>query len=559
MAKPALIAELLQQGLAHHQSGRPAEAAQLYRQVLAREPNQPAANHLLGLLHLQAGAPQEAVELISRAVRANPQEAQYHANLGVALNAAARPAEALAALDRALRLRPAFPEALSNRGMALKRLGRLPEATESYRQALKLRPNEAGFHFNLANTLLDYGDWLAAEAAYSAALKLRPLYPAATSGLAAVLDYLGRSAEAADLLHQALQQQPQQPELHYRLGRALYQQHDLPKAAASYRRAIALRPTYGDAQHQLAQMLDRAVHPGDIPALEALLARPDLAPDDRAYLGFALGRSLTDIGEHDAAIAAYDAANALRHQTEAAAVEAALAELQSLPERYPIATDDPGYTDYAPIFIVGLPRSGKSTLECLLSTQPGLHAAGELRFLGQLAADPGSTGSYRELGAAYAARARTIAPQGATVIDTMPGNFRHIGLIRLALPRARVIHCTRARAAHRVALYEKHFAAAGYEYSWSTHDIIRYHDAYSRLISAWHARYPGFVLDLDVANLTASAVADLQRFCDLPPFGHDSAPAESEPRLDALPPAAAAERHAAHLAAYGRHHPELLR
>lgn len=557
MAKPRSTAELLQQGLAHHQSGRPAEAARLYAQVLAREPGQPAANHLLGLLRLQSGAPQEAVELISRAVRANPGEAQYHANLGVALNAAARPAEALAALDRALSRRPAFPEALSNRGMALKRLGRPAEAAASYRQAIALRPNEAGFHFNLANTLLDYGDWLAAEAAYRRALQLRPLYPAATAGLAAVLDYLGRSAEAADLLQRALRDQPQNPELHYRLGRTLYQQGQLPAAAESYRRAIALRPTYGDAQHQLAQMLDRASRPDDVAALEALLARPDLAPDDRIYLGFALGRSLTDLGAHDAAIAAYDQANALRRQTEAAPVEAALAELATLPDRYPAAAD-PGYPDYAPIFIVGLPRSGKSTLERLLATRPGLHPAGELRFLGQLAAELGAAGSFRELGAAYAARARAIAPPGATVIDTMPANFRHVGLIRLALPRARVIHCTRSPAAHRVALYEKHFAAAGYEYSCTTHDIIRYHDAYSRLMSAWHARYPGFVLDLDLANLAASGMADLQRFCDLPPFGHDSAPAESEPRLDALPPAAAAQRQAAHLAAYRRHHPELL-
>ena len=278
----ASINDLLADGLRLHQSGKGPDAARLYEQVLAREPEQPAANHLLGLVRLQQGRPDEAVRLIQRATKANKTDAQYFANLGVALNAAGRPAEAVEALDRAIALKPAFPAAHSNRGMALKALGRLDEAAASYREAIALQPAEAGFHFNLANALNGAGDMAAAEAEFSF-----------VSGM-----------------------------------------------------------------------------------------------------------------------------------------------FRSVPESMLAG----GYRDEAPIFVVGLPRSGKSTIEAILARHPDVHAGGELRLLSQLVDRSGlgqvvnaadiAPQRLVELGADYARHIRELAPGGKRVTDTMPPNFRLIGLIR---------------------------------------------------------------------------------------------------------------------------------
>ena len=207
--------------LQHHQAGRLQEAEQLYRQVLAQQPERADAMHNLGLIAHQVGRNDVAVELIRRAIVLNPNNAEAYNNLGNVLKNKGEFDDAIDAYRRAIALNPNFPEVHSNLGNALKDKGQLEEAIAAYRRAIALRPNYAEAHSNLGNALKERGQLDEAIAAYRRAIALRPNY-----------------AEA-----------------HNNLGGVLIDQGRLDEAIAAYRRAIAFRPGYPEAHSNLSLSL----------------------------------------------------------------------------------------------------------------------------------------------------------------------------------------------------------------------------------------------------------------------------------------------------------------
>lgn len=562
------IDELLAEGLRLHQSGRVADAAPLYRQVLDRMPDQPAANHLLGLVNLQQGKPEEAVLLISRAIRARGTDPQYFINLGVALNQLGRHAEAVEALDRALALNPRLPGALSNRGMALKGLGRHAEAAEAYRAAIALLPSEAGFHANLGNVLVEAGDLTAAEAAFQEALRLRPWHAVAVTGLCMVYEESNRVAEAEDLARQAVDAVRNEPQFHYRLGRSLGLLRRPEEAAAAFRAAVRLKPDYGLAWCYLAESTRRDSDDAEVAAIRALAESPAVAPDERAFAGFALGRSLADLDRHEESIAAFKAANALRRQISNDSADAEIAHLRRRIEQFaawPESAEGGGYDEIAPVFVVGLPRSGKTTLESMLAASDSFAGVGEQRTMPRLVAraraEYGETlsrwpkSAWTGIGEAYAAELASLVPPGRRPVDTLPPNFALVGFILAAMPRAIILHTSRSRPDHLIALFEKYITGNGYAYSTAIPDLLAYHAAYRDLMVAWHRLSPHAILDVDIAD--SASIARVLGRLGLPETLASSR-IDTEPRAGGWAPDRIAANRRAHLAAWQSAHPELF-
>ncbi len=562
--------ELLQQGLALHQSGRGAEAAAFYERVLAREPQQPAANHLLGLVRLQQGKAEEAVKLLARAVRADPRNAQYLGNLGVALNAAGEHEKAIDALDRAIAAKPDFAEAHANRGLALRALSRFGEAAASHRQAIRLKPNEPGFHFNLANALADDGRLWDAEAAYRRAIELRPHYPAAVAALVSLLVRTGRAAEAVTLVDAALQKHPGEPSLHLQRALALRALGQLTEAAAGLGRALELAPDFGEAHLHLSYLVRHEHRDDAIARMEKLASDPGVPDEQRIWANFGLGKALTDLGEHRAAIDAFTEANRLVRQRTSFSLERAVAQLSDeLSEFEGAAAPDSGYREARPIFVVGLPRSGKSTVELILTRHPQVAGVGELptfgRLLGELRQETGGASvsaiapaRLERLGRDYLAEVQRIAPAGMISVDTMPSNFRHTGFISLTLPNARIIWCRRPALDHCVAIFEKYLTSRGYEYASDLDELVAYHAAYVRMMEGWQRLFPGRIHAIDIGAATdESQIVDLLRFCGLTPLPAETAALRSEPQLGDWPAERVARNWADHLAAWRQARPDL--
>ncbi|HMD54491.1 MAG TPA: tetratricopeptide repeat protein, partial [Phycisphaerae bacterium] len=267
--------QAMESALRHHQAGRLADAEALYRQILAQEPNNADALHLLGVIAHQIQKNQPASELIGRAITLNPTVALYHNNMGLVHTA----------------------------------LGRLTDAGESYRTAIRLQRDFSPAYYNLGNVLKDLEEFESAADAYRTAIRLKPNDAPAHNCLGIALRKLRRTPEAIQSFQHALKIKPDFAEAHSNLGNAFRDQDDFAAAIASYQSALRIRPDLAETYNNLGFTLQQQ---GQLdPALAAYHKSLQLKPD-YVEANINLAHALKDEGRIDAAITAYRRALALK-------------------------------------------------------------------------------------------------------------------------------------------------------------------------------------------------------------------------------------------------------
>jgi hypothetical protein len=192
-----------------------------------------------------------------------------------------------------------------------------------------------------------------------------------------------------------------------------------------------------------------------------------------------------------------------------------------------------GFASELPVFIVGMPRSGTTLIEQIVASHPAVHGAGERKelglFLNELGAGHGGErefpdfvtdlepGAFRELGERYVAALRPLAPDAERIVDKMPGNFVHVGLIAAALPDARVIHCLRDPLDTCLSCYEQYFQKAQ-PYCYDLEELGRFYRLYENLMEHWCAVLPGRILEVRYEDVVRDLEGEARRliaFCGL--------------------------------------------
>jgi tetratricopeptide (TPR) repeat protein len=325
-----------------HRRGRLREAEQLYRTILAHDPDHFGALHYLGVLAGQGGAPAEAERLIRRALARNAGSAEAHHNLGLALaglgrleeacaeyqtavtldagyaearnnlgntlHTLGRSGEAIAHFEAALTLRPDLPDLHNNLGNALRAAGRARDAISSFRKALALRPAYAEAHNNLGVALSDLAQPLEAVAAYERAIELRPGYFEARSNLANALAAVKRYDDAVAQFETALSIEPRAAAAHNNYGNLLTALKRYADAIVRYDKAIEIRPDFAEAHNNLGNALAASGRPADAVAhfRRALEINPAYVEAHNN-----LGNVLGALERYDEAIACYRCALAI--------------------------------------------------------------------------------------------------------------------------------------------------------------------------------------------------------------------------------------------------------
>jgi predicted TPR repeat methyltransferase len=246
------ITEAFASALEYLQAGQLQAAEQIYRQILAIDPQQAPAWHALGLIAHQAGQYLDAEMYLRRSLVLDPNLAPAHNNLGVTLQAQQRLAEAADCYGRALQVSPAYVKAHYNLGVVLTEQGKLSEAAACYRRVLEFEPQHADAHNNLGNAFQSEGKPDEAAACYRRALERRPDFAEAHNNLGNVLRSQGIPDQAVACYRRALELHPEFAAAHNNLGNALKDQGKLPEAIACYRRATEIEPDFAEAQNHLA-------------------------------------------------------------------------------------------------------------------------------------------------------------------------------------------------------------------------------------------------------------------------------------------------------------------
>jgi protein O-GlcNAc transferase len=301
----ATISEAMAVALRYHREGRLQAAEQTCRQILAVDPNQADAWHLLGVIALQSGKHEGAVECIGRAISLKGNVAAFHNNQGEAYRALHKIPQAAACYSRALQLQPGYAEAHSNMGAAFKEQGNLDEAVACYRRALQLKPDLAEAHNNLGAAFKEQGNVDGAVASYRRALELKPDYADALGNLFAAFKEQGKWDEAIACCRRAIASKPDSAEAHIYLGNALKEERKLDEAIACYRRAAELKPDYALAHSNLGIALREQGRLED--AVACYRRALELAPD-YASAHFNLGCVYKELGKLDDAVACYRSA-----------------------------------------------------------------------------------------------------------------------------------------------------------------------------------------------------------------------------------------------------------
>ena len=361
----------------------------------------------------------------------------------------------------------------------------------------------------------------------------RALYAATCVGL-------GEPARAIATYRELLAETPESADLLLSLAHVLKTVGDRAAAIEAYRAAAAARPDFGDAYWSLANLKTYRFEEQEIARMRALEGRADLALDDRIHLCFALGKALEDRGDYAGSWDCYQRGNALKRGASRYRPEViennTRGQIAVCTREFFAARSGSGADDPAPIFVVGLPRSGSTLIEQILASHSQVEGTQELadvqrivlelqgrepdlddpRYPRVLTTMPAT--EFRQLGERYLADTRAYRTGQPRFIDKMPNNFRHVGLIHLMLPNAKIIDARREPMACCFGNLKQLFAN-GQEFSYSIDDIARYYRTYLELMRHWDAVLPGKVLrvlheDL-VADLEHSARRILE-FCGLP-------------------------------------------
>ena len=386
------------------------------------------------------------------------------------------------------------------------RIGRYKDAEGLLRRALELAPDFGAARANLATCLYRQHRPAEAIAELDRVISDDPDNVAHANLKAAALGRVGGFDEAIDLYAEILARVPAQPKLWMSYGHVLKTVGRLDDGIAAYRRALALAPTLGEVWWSLANLKTFRFDASDIAAMRAALNAVDLAPEDRFHLHFALGKALEDARDHAAAFDHYATGNRLRRElaTYDAAdttrlVDRSIARLT--PEFFAARR---GWGDHAPapIFVLGMPRSGSTLVEQILSSHSQVEGTSELPDIPVLARRIGGypdtldgldADAVAAFGAEYLERAavqrRSDRPR---FIDKLPNNWAHAGFIHLILPNATIIDTRRHPLGCCFSNFKQHFAK-GQGFSYDLEDMGRYYADYVRLMAHIDEVLPGRV------------------------------------------------------------------
>jgi len=387
---------------------------------------------------------------------------------------------------------------------------------------------------------LDYIDALRRRQNFSKAMeeaealhKRDPDNPLFQSRLAIECIQMGNYDRGLALFDKVLEKLPADPASLTSRGHALKTTGAQSEAIASYRSAIAAKPDHGDAYYALANLKTYRFERGEVEAMQAQAARPDLAFMDRVHLSFALGKALEDAGDYEASFAQYERGNDLkRAQTRYSADKMS----EELSKQREICTSDlfekhagAGHAAPDPIFILGLPRAGSTLLEQILASHSQVDGTLELpnilalahRLRGRKAGVSNypenlhniSAEQLAKLGEDFIENTR-IHRQGAPFfIDKMPNNFRHIGLIHLILPNAKIIDARRAPMDCCFSGFKQLFAE-GQEFTYGLTEVGRYYADYVELMDHWDVVLPGKVLRVQHEDVLDDQEGQTRRMLD---------------------------------------------
>jgi tetratricopeptide (TPR) repeat protein len=474
------------------------EAITAFRQVLKLDPNHAEANCAMGKLAIQQGNLDEALVFLKRALQVSPNLAGVYYHLAHAYLAKLEPELALEYGQKAVTLAPQSPEVINIYGNIFLTNGRFSEAIEAFKASLKIDPNLAWTNYYLGRAYQQDGDFGLAHQYFEQALAIKPDFVDAIIGKAALLEKSREFQPAYDLLRPVV---------------------DSPAVTEQALTIFAAVSRRLKKQQEAVDLLEKRLSEGN------------LRVDKHKLMLFHLGLIYDDLNEYDRAFKYIDRGNSLSPKKfDPEATQQYFSDLISifsidnLP-KFPRAANH----SELPVFIVGMPRSGTTLVEQILDSLPQVFGAGELPDIhkivhnlpARLCIDTPYPQCVESLTSDLASilaeehlyHLRQFSDTATRIVDKLPHNFLHLGLISLLFPKARIIHCMRHPLDTCLSCYFQDFMG-NHPYKYNLGNLGFYYKQYEHLMAHWHKVLDIPILDVRYEDMVANQEAMSRKIID---------------------------------------------
>ena len=406
----------------------------------------------------------------------------------------------LKAYEKAITNKSDYAEAHNNLGSALRDLGKLDAAIEHYEKTLVIKPNHFTAYNNLGIVLMEIGQHDAAVVHYKKAIAIKPDYAEAHNNLGILFKELGQKDEAVK----------------------------------SFEKALSINPEYIRVHRQLSAIKKYTTNDPQITQMQSLASTSDLSQSDRMHLCFALAKVYEDLEKQDELFKFLHEGNRLRKQELNYSLDMDQNTHSVVKKLFSSSSSMVKKSVYKaskirPVFILGMPRSGTSLVEQIISSHHEVYGAGELNTLNNLIfpivkersthdTNGISKKTFLSIRQRYLDSLSRFNVTEKVITDKMPINFRWIGFILTAFPEAKIVHLKRDARATCWSIYKHYFSGRGLGFPYNIDDLTRFYGLYTDLMAFWYQLFPDKIYDICYEDLTVNQEEETRKlleYCEL--------------------------------------------
>ena len=463
----------------------------------------------------QKGQLEEAKNVVSKLIKTNSNIALLHNLLGAINNNLNDFKLAKLSFKKAIKIDANYADAFSNLGAVLIELNEAEGANKNLLKAIQLNPKQIEAYISLGKLCRKFMYYEQEVEHYHKALEIDPNSIIVNSNLASVYTIQGNVIEAKKILEKVINLNPNAYKAYNRLGSISISNGDKDNATKYFKKAIEINPKYADGFRTLSNNIKLKKDAQLITKMENIYNDKTTDNENKMLISFALGKAFSDIKNYKLAFRYYEIGNQIRKNLLGYDLKQDKNKFQFIKTSFDNdfkSSDKKKNSDFLkiPVFILGMPRSGTTLTEQIISSHSRVYGGGELSFVSQslveLDWERNITNQkfIEDFRLSYLKKLSKIKTSKALITDKMPGNFLWAGLILNSMPDIKIVHTKRNAQATMWSIFKTYFTADGNGWAYNINDIYKYYRMYEELMEFWYKKYPKKIYILDYEKLTTN-------------------------------------------------------
>ena len=463
----------------------------------------------------QKGQLEEAKNVVSKLIKTNSNIALLHNLLGAINNNLNDFKLAKLSFKKAIKIDANYADAFSNLGAVLIELNEAEDANKNLLKAIQLNPKQIEAYISLGKLCRKFMYYEQEVEHYHKALEIDPYSIIVNSNLASVYTIQGNMIEAKKILEKVINLNPNAYKAYNSLGSISISNGDKDNATKYFKKAIEINPKYADGFRTLSNNIKLKKDAQLITKMENIYNDKTTDNENKMLISFALGKAFSDIKNYKLAFRYYEIGNQIRKNLLGYDLKQDKNKFQFIKTSFDNdfkSSDKKKNSDFLkiPVFILGMPRSGTTLTEQIISSHSRVYGGGELPFVSQslveLDWERNITNQkfIEDFRLSYLKKLSKIKTSKALITDKMPGNFLWTGLILSSMPDIKIVHTKRNAQATMWSIFKTYFTVDGNGWAYNINDIYKYYRMYEELMEFWYKKYPKKIYILDYEKLTTN-------------------------------------------------------